>query len=89
VLLDALPKLHIQGCIESYFPTAFLTRGVPCRTFYDRLREVEDYHKRYPSMDVTEVRMSGRQVGVTAVSQLSVSSQLGACRSETKLQSFA
>lgn len=31
----------------------------PRRTFYDRLREVHDYHRRYPSLDVTEVRSAG------------------------------
>lgn len=30
---------------------------LPRRTFYDRLREVQDYHNRYLSLDVTEVRM--------------------------------
>ena len=25
------------------------------RTFYDRLRELRDYHRRYPSIDITEV----------------------------------
>ena len=28
----------------------------PCSAFYERLKEVRDYHRRYPFLEVTEVR---------------------------------
>ena len=31
---------------------------VHCRTFYERLKEVRDYHRRHPSTEVTEVQTS-------------------------------
>ena len=33
---------------------------VNCRTFYERLKEVRDYHRRLPSTEVTEVRTSSK-----------------------------
>ena len=30
--------------------------GLVCRAFYERLKEVRDYHRRYPYLEVIEVR---------------------------------
>ena len=30
-----------------------------CSVFYERVKEVRDYHRRYPNLDVTEVRCLG------------------------------
>ena len=55
---------HRSMCImhshdDTYCSTKMLKFSLPiCSVFYERLKEVRDYHRRYPYLEVTEVRRS-------------------------------
>lgn len=46
--------LHLPHSDDSSLPPLPRAPTPTCSTFYDRLKEVRDYHRRFPSEDITE-----------------------------------